>query len=149
MTHRALSIEYGVRSILLLTSITGLPIYRAITLAEASASVIYCNSTVNIPSGSIGIRESLGKTTRPRKETLLLKYDLENGLPKTNHTYRTSILNPIKPLSYYQTFLSSSELKDYFELIKNSNGPQINKNDRRLRSSSKAMVTRRQTGLID
>ncbi|CAF5008204.1 unnamed protein product, partial [Rotaria magnacalcarata] len=40
---------------------------RAITLAEASASVIYCNSTVNIPSGSIGIRESLGKTTRPRK----------------------------------------------------------------------------------
>ncbi|CAF4229692.1 unnamed protein product, partial [Rotaria magnacalcarata] len=38
---------------------------RAITLAEASASVIYCNSTVNIPSGSIGIRESLGKTTRP------------------------------------------------------------------------------------
>ncbi|CAF3243284.1 unnamed protein product, partial [Rotaria sp. Silwood2] len=61
----------------------------------------------------------------------------------------TSILNPIKPLSYYQTFLSSSELKDYFELIKNSNGPQINKNDRQLRSSSKAMITRRQTGLID
>ncbi|CAF5145843.1 unnamed protein product, partial [Rotaria magnacalcarata] len=78
-------------------------------------------------------------------ETLLLKYVFENGLPKTNHTYRTSILNPIKPLSYYQTFLSSSELKDYFELIKNSNGPQINKNDRRLRSSSKAMVTRHQT----
>ncbi|CAF2036306.1 unnamed protein product [Rotaria magnacalcarata] len=129
--------------------VPSLPIYRAITLAEASASVIYCNSTVNIPSGSIGIRESLGKTTRPRKETLLLKYVLENGLPKTNHTYRTSILNPIKPLSYYQTFLSSSELKDYFELIKNSNGPQINKNDRRLRSSSKAMVTRHQTGLID
>ncbi|CAF2242438.1 unnamed protein product [Rotaria magnacalcarata] len=129
--------------------VPSLPIYRAITLAEASASVIYCNSTVNIPSGSIGIRESLGKTTRPHKETLLLKYVFENGLPKTNHTYRTSILNPIKPLSYYQTFLSSSELKDYFELIKNSNGPQINKNDRRLRSSSKAMVTRHQTGLID
>ncbi|CAF1366334.1 unnamed protein product [Rotaria sordida] len=53
-------------------------------------------------------------------ETLLLKYLFENGLPKTNHTNRTSILNKIKSLSYYQTFLSSSEFKDYFQLIKKS-----------------------------
>ncbi|CAF3813480.1 unnamed protein product [Rotaria sordida] len=104
-------------------------LYRAITLTEASASVVYCNSTVYIPSGSIGICQPLGKITRLRRETLLLKYLFENGLPKTNHTNRTSILNKIKSLSYYQTFLSSSEFKDYFQLIKKSDRPQINKDD--------------------
>ncbi|CAF1360683.1 unnamed protein product [Rotaria sordida] len=80
---------------------------------------------------------------------LLLQYLLQNALPKTNDTNRISILNPIKSLCYSQTFLSSSELKDYLELIKKSDGPQINKDDRRLRSSSKTMITRRETGLVD
>ncbi|CAF4263310.1 unnamed protein product [Rotaria sp. Silwood2] len=80
---------------------------------------------------------------------LLLKYLLQNTLPKTNDTNRISTLNAIKSLCYSQTFLSSSELKDYLELIKKADGPQINKDDRRLRSSSKATIARRETGLVD
>ncbi|CAF3924996.1 unnamed protein product, partial [Rotaria sp. Silwood1] len=40
-------------------------------------------------------------------------------------------------------------VKDYLELVKKSDGPQINKDDRRLRASSKTMITRRETGLVD
>ncbi|CAM4878013.1 unnamed protein product [Rotaria socialis] len=80
---------------------------------------------------------------------LLLKYLLQNALPKTNETNRLSILNTIKSLCYSQTYLSATELKDYLELIKKFDGPQINKDDRRLRSSSKTLITRRETGLVD
>ncbi|CAF3538830.1 unnamed protein product [Rotaria sp. Silwood1] len=80
---------------------------------------------------------------------LLLKYLIQNALPKTNETNRISTLNAIKSLCYSQTFLSSSEVKDYLELVKKSDGPQINKDDRRLRASSKTMITRRETGLVD
>ncbi|CAF3628387.1 unnamed protein product [Adineta steineri] len=80
---------------------------------------------------------------------LLLKYLLQNLLPKTTETNRLLTLNAIKSLCYCQTFLSSSELKDSFEVIKNFDGPQINKEDRRLRSSSKTLITRRETGLVD
>lgn len=72
-------------------------------------------------------------------------------------------MNAIKSLCYTQAHLSSSEVKDALELIKNSPGPQINKDglkyssfsselfnrvvlDRRLRSST---VTRRETGLVE
>lgn len=75
-------------------------------------------------------------------------------------------LNAIKSLCYSQTLLSSTELKDCLELIKKSDGPQIDKDgnyqevgrmrriiylslDRRLRSSSKISITRRETGLVD
>ena len=73
-------------------------------------------------------------------------------------------MNAIKSLCYSQTFLSSTEVKDCLETVKKSEGPQINKDgsfnallanrnsfvlDRRLRSSSRTAITRRETGLVD
>ncbi|UJR08441.1 hypothetical protein I4U23_012711 [Adineta vaga] len=80
---------------------------------------------------------------------LLLKYLLQNLLPKITDANRFSTLNAIKSLCYSQTCLSSSEVKECLELMKKTDAPQVNKDDRRLRSSSKTTITRRETGLVD